>query len=186
MSFADLAREYAAREYIDPARKIGATIVQIRCGDVHSALRLTSRHALVCAVLGTKKFRRGGRIDPKRFAHLHISAALKESAGAPVGLVCRGCLPRPRRVSRRRSRRPVSRASLCGRWGFQAPAAWAKGRQEKSGGSLSGGTYRGTHRVGLSPPEVEKKETAPSERRMMPNKHTNPIAANEFFSRKSI
>ena len=63
MSHADQVREYAVRMYIDPARKAGQKSVQIRCGDVHSALKYTNRHPLVCAALGAMKFRRDQSLE---------------------------------------------------------------------------------------------------------------------------
>jgi hypothetical protein len=62
VTFANQVREYAVRVYIDPARQTGAKSVQIR-GDVHSTLKLTNRHPLVCAALGAMKFRRDQSLD---------------------------------------------------------------------------------------------------------------------------
>lgn len=53
---ADIVRDFAEREYIEPARKRGETQVRIVAGDVQRALRLENRIALVCSALGGKKF----------------------------------------------------------------------------------------------------------------------------------
>jgi|SRR5579872_3991914 len=56
-------REYARREYIEPARKRGATKVQVVAGDVERALGLRDRAAQVCTSLGGQKFLRESRIE---------------------------------------------------------------------------------------------------------------------------
>jgi hypothetical protein len=55
---ADQARDFAYRTYIQPARDAGQDEVRIRCGDIHTALGLVGRPAIVCNALGTKKFLR--------------------------------------------------------------------------------------------------------------------------------
>lgn len=53
---ADKIREFAYREYIEPARAEGRRTVTIRAGDVHTAMGLSARFAAVCAALGTNLF----------------------------------------------------------------------------------------------------------------------------------
>jgi hypothetical protein len=55
-SLSDLVRDYARREYIDPARVRGDRTVRIRAGDVHRALHFTNRVPLVCNALASKGF----------------------------------------------------------------------------------------------------------------------------------
>jgi hypothetical protein len=43
-------------KYVEPARKRGDSIVRIVAGDVHRSLRLTSRIALICNALSSRKF----------------------------------------------------------------------------------------------------------------------------------
>jgi hypothetical protein len=49
-------REYAQREYIEPARKRGELTVRIVAGEVHKALRLQNRVPQVCNALRSRKF----------------------------------------------------------------------------------------------------------------------------------
>jgi hypothetical protein len=55
-SHADEVREYARREYIEPARKRGESTVRIVAGDVQRAVKLSNRAALVCQALKSHKF----------------------------------------------------------------------------------------------------------------------------------
>jgi hypothetical protein len=54
----DHVREYARREYIDPARRRGEARVRIVAGDVHRALKLHNRVPLVCSALRSGEFLR--------------------------------------------------------------------------------------------------------------------------------
>ncbi|HXP83104.1 MAG TPA: hypothetical protein VN841_00200 [Bryobacteraceae bacterium] len=54
----DRVREYARREYIDPARRRGESRVRIVAGDVHRALQLHNRVPLVCSALRSGEFLR--------------------------------------------------------------------------------------------------------------------------------
>lgn len=54
----DRVREFARREYIEPARKRGETSFKIVVGDVHRALRLQNRVPLVCSALKSGEFLR--------------------------------------------------------------------------------------------------------------------------------
>ena len=53
---ADQVREYARREYIEPARRRGDSTFRIVAGDVQKAVKLTNRAALVCQALRSHKF----------------------------------------------------------------------------------------------------------------------------------
>jgi 5-methylcytosine-specific restriction protein B len=53
---ADHVREYARREYIEPARRRGDSTVRIVAGDVQKAVKLSNRAALVCQALKSRKF----------------------------------------------------------------------------------------------------------------------------------
>jgi hypothetical protein len=55
-SQSDSVREYARKQYIEPARQRGETRVKIVAGDVHRGLRLTQRVPLVCNALASKEF----------------------------------------------------------------------------------------------------------------------------------
>src|SRR5260370_42261202 len=55
-SYAARVREHARREYIDPARGRGDSIVRIVAGDVQKAVNLSNRAALVCQALRSHKF----------------------------------------------------------------------------------------------------------------------------------
>jgi hypothetical protein len=52
----DKVREYARREYIEPARQHGEISVRIVAGDVHKALGLHNRSPQVCSALRSQKF----------------------------------------------------------------------------------------------------------------------------------
>ena len=58
----DKIRDYARREFIEPARRRGDTKVQIVARDVHKALRLQSRAPQVCSALRSKKFLEENRL----------------------------------------------------------------------------------------------------------------------------
>jgi 5-methylcytosine-specific restriction enzyme B len=52
----DRVREYAQREYIEPARRHGDVTVRIVAGEVHKALGLHNRVPQVCDALSSRKF----------------------------------------------------------------------------------------------------------------------------------
>jgi hypothetical protein len=58
----DRVREFAQREYIDPARRRGESRVRIVAGDVHRALHLHNRVPLVCSALRSGEFLRRNRL----------------------------------------------------------------------------------------------------------------------------
>jgi hypothetical protein len=58
----DRVREYARREFIEPARRRGETRVRIVAGDVHRALRLYNRVPLVCSALASREFLRANHL----------------------------------------------------------------------------------------------------------------------------
>jgi hypothetical protein len=55
-------REYARREYIEPARRRGEVTVRIVAGEVEKALGLQSRAAQVCSALRADKFLKESRL----------------------------------------------------------------------------------------------------------------------------
>jgi 5-methylcytosine-specific restriction protein B len=59
---ADHVREYARREYIEPARRRGESTVRIVAGDVQKAVKLSNRAALVCQALRSHKFLKENRL----------------------------------------------------------------------------------------------------------------------------
>jgi hypothetical protein len=56
MSLADDVRRYCRETYVDPARKRREKTVEIRSGDVHSALHYRNRYPLVCSAIGSNLF----------------------------------------------------------------------------------------------------------------------------------
>lgn len=56
MSLAADVRAFCGQTYVDPARKSGKTVVEIRAGDVHSAMNFTNRYPLVCSAIGALIF----------------------------------------------------------------------------------------------------------------------------------
>ena len=56
MTQADMIRQFAFEEWIEPARRSGKTTVSIRAGDLHKAMGLVDRLPAVCSALGTIKF----------------------------------------------------------------------------------------------------------------------------------
>lgn len=56
MSLADEVREYCKTTYVDPARRNGQKTIEIRSGDVHSALNYRNRYPLVCSAMGSNRF----------------------------------------------------------------------------------------------------------------------------------
>jgi hypothetical protein len=53
---ADVIRSFAAREFIEPARRKGWKRVQVVAGDVHRGLKLKNRVPNVCTALASKTF----------------------------------------------------------------------------------------------------------------------------------
>jgi hypothetical protein len=58
----DRVREYARREYVEPARRRGEWMVRIVAGDVHKALGLHNRVPLVCNALASREFLKENRL----------------------------------------------------------------------------------------------------------------------------
>lgn len=56
MSYADNVRSYCKDRVIEPARRRGEKLVEMRAGDIHAAMGYQRRMPLVCAALGAKKF----------------------------------------------------------------------------------------------------------------------------------
>lgn len=56
-SDADRIRQYALKDFVEPARERGEVSVTIRAGDVHNALGLNNAHANVCQALRGRLFR---------------------------------------------------------------------------------------------------------------------------------
>lgn len=56
MNKADDIRDFAFREFIEPARRQGERTVTIRAGDVHKDMGLYDRMPAICSALGSKKF----------------------------------------------------------------------------------------------------------------------------------
>jgi hypothetical protein len=53
---ADLVREYARREYVEPAKARRESTIRIVAGDVQKGVRLSNRVPLVCQALKSRKF----------------------------------------------------------------------------------------------------------------------------------
>jgi 5-methylcytosine-specific restriction protein B len=62
MSLADDVRQYCKGTYIDPAGARGQRRVEIRSGDVHSALNYKNRYPLVCSAIGSNRFGEMARV----------------------------------------------------------------------------------------------------------------------------
>jgi 5-methylcytosine-specific restriction enzyme B len=62
MSQADQVREYCRSHYVEPARARGDSTVDIRAGDVHSALGLKNRYPLVCSAIAATVFEELNRV----------------------------------------------------------------------------------------------------------------------------
>lgn len=56
LTHADRVRDYARREYIDPARARHESTVRVVAGEVQKAVRLSNRVSLVCQALRSNKF----------------------------------------------------------------------------------------------------------------------------------
>jgi hypothetical protein len=70
----DVVRRFVVTDYIEPARRRGATSVAVNVGDVHRALGLQGRVPLVCSALRGKKFLEENKLR------------LVEQTGPPSGL----------------------------------------------------------------------------------------------------
>jgi hypothetical protein len=62
----DSIRDYARREYIEPARRRGEDVVRIQAGDIHRALGLNNRVPLVCSALASRAFLRENGLQLQR------------------------------------------------------------------------------------------------------------------------
>lgn len=63
----DEIRQYPSAEYIDPARQRGATLVEIRVGDMHAKLRsrrglISNGISVMCRALGAARFEQQARV----------------------------------------------------------------------------------------------------------------------------
>jgi hypothetical protein len=56
ITHADRVRDYARREYIEPARARRQSIVRVVAGEVQKAVHLSNRVSLVCQALKSHKF----------------------------------------------------------------------------------------------------------------------------------
>ncbi len=56
LTHADLVREYARQEYIEPAKARQESTIRIVAGDVQKAVHLSNRVPLVCQALKSRKF----------------------------------------------------------------------------------------------------------------------------------
>ena len=62
ISHADRVRDYARRQYIEPARARRQSIVRIVTGEVHKGVHLSNRVPLVCQALKSHKFLNENRL----------------------------------------------------------------------------------------------------------------------------
>jgi hypothetical protein len=56
MNLSETVLQYVRSNYVHPARKQGAKIVEVKAGDIHSGLRWSRRVPLVCSALTSQKF----------------------------------------------------------------------------------------------------------------------------------
>jgi hypothetical protein len=56
MTHAEDVRDYCLLTYVEPARRKGQKLIEIRSGDVHSALNYKNRYPLVCSSIGSNTF----------------------------------------------------------------------------------------------------------------------------------
>jgi hypothetical protein len=56
MTYSDQVIEFVRHSYLEPAAKSGESLVRIKAGDVHKALRWTNRVPSVCQALASKRF----------------------------------------------------------------------------------------------------------------------------------
>ncbi len=56
MNLSETVVQFVRANYVQPARELGQSIVEVRAGDIHSGLRWTRRVPLVCSALASRKF----------------------------------------------------------------------------------------------------------------------------------
>jgi hypothetical protein len=56
MSYSDQVIQFVRISYLEPAVRSGETLLRIKAGDVHKALRWTNRVPSVCQALSSKRF----------------------------------------------------------------------------------------------------------------------------------
>jgi hypothetical protein len=66
MRTCDRIRDYARRQYIEPARKRGQPTVRVVAGDIYKALRLTGRVPAICSALASRQFLRDNGLRLER------------------------------------------------------------------------------------------------------------------------
>jgi hypothetical protein len=59
MNLSETVLQYVRANYIHPARKRGQSFVEVKAGDIHTALRWSRRVPLVCSALSSQKFQNG-------------------------------------------------------------------------------------------------------------------------------
>jgi hypothetical protein len=69
-------RDFTVRQYITPAREEGKKLVQIRVGDVHSAMKLRSRCPAVAGAIGSIKFEAMAKVILRSREGPHMGANL--------------------------------------------------------------------------------------------------------------
>jgi hypothetical protein len=94
-SVADAIRSFAARNYVDPARRKGSELVEIRVGDVHKALKLRNRVPNVSSALRSRIFLEQNGLK------------LEKESGPPSGMGTRTTFKY--RLLEKRESRPTSR-----------------------------------------------------------------------------
>jgi hypothetical protein len=63
VTFSDQARQFAAVNFVEPAREAGERLVEIAARDVHDGIRLENRFPLVCSALQAAVFSEQHRIQ---------------------------------------------------------------------------------------------------------------------------
>jgi hypothetical protein len=56
MNLSETVLQYVRAKYVHPARAHGQAIVEVKAGDIHSALQWSRRVPLVCSALSSQKF----------------------------------------------------------------------------------------------------------------------------------
>jgi hypothetical protein len=56
MNLSETVLQFVRANYVHPARTSGLTTVEVKAGDIHSALRWSRRVPLVCSALSSQKF----------------------------------------------------------------------------------------------------------------------------------
>jgi len=74
MTYSDQVIQFVRHSYLEPAQKSGESLVRIRAGDVHKALRWTNRVPSVCQTLASRRFLEENQLE------------LVEKHGPPSGL----------------------------------------------------------------------------------------------------